>query len=581
MANLTGINDGIFNRVHLVNDTTGNLDEVRQLFLQGSIENSIPSNPTANQVLSIPALLPQLNAKQTIANSYNISQIDNIIANNPGPKGAKGELGASVTGPKGVKGDIGQSGQKGDLGATGIGQKGEPGENAVAPQSSNKGDKGEPGTNGQKGVKGDAGINGQGVKGESGTNGAKGQKGEEASSSLSPSAVAWVSEGSGNITQNSNGLNSMRFTYDAALQGRTAAGAYEDCLIPRGQPNDSTILKYGYNGLSIKHNSGSVAMNLTTDLRCELKNHLNLSYSDPEIQLRGTSASDEPTILFGTPASGHTGYKSAIRAHGLNSSGRSQLGFLVSNTTADVITSNPDTRMLVDAAGVGIGLPIGNTPESLLDVRDSGMCFSRTSGTGSTSMIFTGEGAAGNYPSSGRFTYAQMIVNSAWQGGEIAFWTKPWNSTTLTRALTIKDDQKVGIGTHAPSSLLHVNGSFAATSKAFLIDFPGKPGWKLKHCCVETNSCGGLLYKYQLVCAKNANEFPLPEYVSIIGKDFVCVCSPHMTFGQCYAYVENGKLHVHCSKAMTVNVIVTADRCDPDAVQCFDCCEIPPEETTE
>ena len=154
----------------------------------------------------------------------------------------------------------------------------------------------------------------QGVKGESG---AKGQKGEEPSTQLSPGQVGWLSDGVSGITQNSNGLNSIRFNYDAALQGRTSAGAYEDCFPPWGGPNDSTLLTCGYNGLSVKHNSGSVAMNLTTDRRCELKNHLNLTYSDPEIQLNGSSDSDEPTILFGTSAS--ASYESAIRARDQNS----------------------------------------------------------------------------------------------------------------------------------------------------------------------------------------------------------------------------------------------------------------------
>ena len=70
MSNLTGLQNGVFNTLQLIDDTTGDSTEVRQLFLQGSIENTIPNNPTNTQVLSIPGLLPELNARQLIVNSY-------------------------------------------------------------------------------------------------------------------------------------------------------------------------------------------------------------------------------------------------------------------------------------------------------------------------------------------------------------------------------------------------------------------------------------------------------------------------------------------------------------------------------
>ena len=238
--------------------------------------------------------------------------------------------------------------------------------------------------------------------------------------------------------------------------------------------------------------------------------------------------------------------------------------------------------MIVDVAGVGIGLPIGNTPESLLDVRDSGMCFSRTSGTGSTSMIFTGEGAANNYPSSGRFTYAQMIVNSAWQGGEFAFWTKPWNSTTLTRALTIKDDQKVGIGTHQPSSLLHVNGSFAATSKAFDIPHEAKGGrWRLRHSAVESDDRGSTLYKRQIEAVQGNNFLELPEWFTWLCEDTMCFTSPVKHFGNSWAEVVGRTLQLTTTKAGKYNVLIFNTRKDHCAKECWLGVEYEQPETTE
>ena len=157
MSNLTGLQNGVFNSLQLIDDTTGDATEVRQLFLQGSLEQSIPNNPTANQVLSIPGPLLELNARQLISNSYSKTEVNSLIQSNPGPKGAKGDKGTSIKGSKGTKGEQGPSstgtkGQKGDQGS--IGQKGEVG------GLGSKGQKGSQGTqgSGSKGDKGDKGA---------------------------------------------------------------------------------------------------------------------------------------------------------------------------------------------------------------------------------------------------------------------------------------------------------------------------------------------------------------------------------------------------------------------------------------
>ena len=147
MSNLTGLQNGVFNSLQLIDDTTGDATEVRQLFLQGSLEQTIPNNPQNNQVLSIPGLLPELNARQLISNSYSRTEVNTLIQNNPGPKGAKGDQGVGTKGSKGLKGDTGPSstgtkGAKGDQGSLG-----------------QKGDQGLVGTKGQKGNQGSAGTN--------------------------------------------------------------------------------------------------------------------------------------------------------------------------------------------------------------------------------------------------------------------------------------------------------------------------------------------------------------------------------------------------------------------------------------
>ena len=147
MSNLTGLQNGVFNSLQLIDDISGDSTEVRQLFLQGSLEQTIPNNPQNNQVLSIPGLLPELNARQLISNSYSRTEVNTLIQNNPGPKGAKGDQGVGTKGSKGLKGDTGPSstgtkGAKGDQGSLG-----------------QKGDQGLVGTKGQKGNQGSAGTN--------------------------------------------------------------------------------------------------------------------------------------------------------------------------------------------------------------------------------------------------------------------------------------------------------------------------------------------------------------------------------------------------------------------------------------
>jgi hypothetical protein len=51
--------------------------------------------------------------------------------------------------------------------------------------------------------------------------------------------------------------------------------------------------------------------------------------------------------------------------------------------------------------------------------------------------------------------------------------------------MTITADGNVGIGTESPSHKLEVNGSFAATTKSFLIDHPTKENMRLQYGALE------------------------------------------------------------------------------------------------
>ena len=106
-ANLTGISQGIFNSVHLIDESGESSTEIRELFLTGSVKQSIPSSPATTDVLSLPGLVTQLNLKANDAEVYSIAEVNNLISNNPGPTGPAGANGS--TGPAGRAGATGRS----------------------------------------------------------------------------------------------------------------------------------------------------------------------------------------------------------------------------------------------------------------------------------------------------------------------------------------------------------------------------------------------------------------------------------------------------------------------------------------
>lgn len=74
--------------------------------------------------------------------------------------------------------------------------------------------------------------------------------------------------------------------------------------------------------------------------------------------------------------------------------------------------------------------------------------------------------------------------------------------------ITVLNDGNVGIATTTPAYNLEVNGSFAATTKSFVIDHPTKPGMKLRYGSLEGPENG--VYARGKLDGENVIE--LPEY---------------------------------------------------------------------
>ncbi|MCX7715972.1 MAG: hypothetical protein N2Z73_00980 [Endomicrobia bacterium] len=124
------------------------------------------------------------------------------------------------------------------------------------------------------------------------------------------------------------------------------------------------------------------------------------------------------------------------------------------------------------------------------------------------------------------------------------------NTSSQLNYISVRDSG-VGINTTAPSYTLHVNGSFAATSKNFEIPHPTKPNKKLIHACVEGPE-NAVYYRGRGKLLNYKAEIYLPEYfealtrkenrtvqLTAIGEEpFVLSCSD----------VKDGKFSVYGTK---------------------------------
>jgi len=122
----------------------------------------------------------------------------------------------------------------------------------------------------------------------------------------------------------------------------------------------------------------------------------------------------------------------------------------------------------------------------------------------------------------------------------------------------------VGIGTSSPSYKLEVAGSFAATTKSFVIDHPTKEGMKLRHGSLEGPEDG--VYVRGRLTGETVIE--LPDYwTGLVHEDSITVQLTAMG-GKADLWVENiadNKVTVGCDTEVDCFYFVQATRKDVDA----------------
>jgi hypothetical protein len=107
-------------------------------------------------------------------------------------------------------------------------------------------------------------------------------------------------------------------------------------------------------------------------------------------------------------------------------------------------------------------------------------------------------------------------------GSGIVDWDFSTNDATFgsRTPMTIKSNGNIGIGTQTPGYALEVSGSFAATTKSFVINHPTKPDMKLRYGSLEGPE-NGVYVRGRL---KDSNVIELPDYwTALVDEDSITV----------------------------------------------------------
>ena len=138
---------------------------------------------------------------------------------------------------------------------------------------------------------------------------------------------------------------------------------------------------------------------------------------------------------------------------------------------------------------------------------------------------------------------------------------------TVTPLAINPDGGNVGIGTSSPNYKLEVNGSFAATTKSFIIDHPTKPGMKLRHGSLEGPENGVYVRG-----RSHLEVINLPDYwTGLIDPDSITVTlTPIGPSGAPRVErIENNKVYVFSedSRPLDYFYMINAERVDVDPLE--------------
>jgi hypothetical protein len=242
-------------------------------------------------------------------------------------------------------------------------------------------------------------------------------------------------------------------------------------------------------------------------------NTTNFSYVNTTVQYinmtpaaasyAGYYANNGAFVGYGASASGtYLGISKASNSFLIDTNGYT-LGIGTLGSTPIVFGTNNAERMRIDSSGnVGVGT---TSPTYKLHIAHAGSSYgvATTDGT-TTSGIYNGVPLGGITGG-----YIGTVSNNDCVFGAYG----------ASAYLIVKSGGNVGIGTSSPGYKLEVNGSFAATTKSFVIKHPTKEGKKLEHGVVE-----GPEHSVFVRGKTTSNKIVLPEYwTGLVHEDTITV----------------------------------------------------------
>ena len=229
--------------------------------------------------------------------------------------------------------------------------------------------------------------------------------------------------------------------------------------------------------------------------------------SSGNVAINSNGAVDGLDGVFGLQVGNSSNAASGISIATAN---RGYLWYIPSGSTSLSLwdsTANSDRLTINSSGNVGIGTSSPATKLHVSGTADQYIIVQSGDNAGKAGLRFQGAGDRGSiYGTSGYDIYIEP--NAQYGQADVIINSK--NGTTMN----------VGIGTSTPGYKLEVNGSFAATTKSFVIDHPTKPNMKLRHGSLEGPE-DGVYVRGRL---KDNNVIELPDYwTGLVHEDSITV----------------------------------------------------------
>jgi len=304
-----------------------------------------------------------------------------------------------------------------------------------------------------------------------------------------------------------------------------------------------------------------IVTNSAERMRIDSSGRVGIGTSSPAAQLHIVSSAAEAARFESPNGSAYNVYTSWMQGGSRFAFVGSAGQILASGSTNDFAiraennlvfaSGGSSERMRIDSSGnVGIGT---SSPLGRLHINGGTYDSFTISGTSTNSV---GLRIQNSSPSR---NWNVGVSGSAGPAASGSFFI--YDDTAAATRMSIDSSGNVGIGTTSPGYKLQVNGSFAATTKSFVIDHPTKEGMKLRYGSLEGPE-NGVYIRGKL---ENKSIIELPDYwENLIDFDTITVnITPYGSKQN--VFVQNvSNTHINLNKSANCFFMILAERKDVD-----------------